>query len=129
MPCYHAVKRGALACTALVAALLLQAPAATHAQDVGNLEGAQKLLLQVQDGAFEPNWLDAETGSIMLAVTPDGPYIMIIDPLMAPQMLPASATTDVDFEAPDPGEFTLQLIGIDGTRLGTATLNVTEPGF
>ncbi len=103
----------------LLAALL--APAAGYAQNV------QEMDVHVRAGAFEPDWLQAQTGPIRLAVTTQGgPYTLTIEPLVDPRPLPADSTTYVGFDAPAPGEFTLRL---QERPESTATLAVTQPGF
>jgi hypothetical protein len=97
------------------------APASMLAQDV------QEIPIQVTSNSFDPNWVDVQTGPVRLAVTTrGGPYTLTIDPLVDPRALPADTTTYVGFDAPSPGEFTIQLTGTGSAR---ATLNVTQPGF
>ncbi|SRR5579884_1378580 len=93
-------------------------------------QGVQQMSVEVDDGRFSADHYDAQTGEIRMHVTTQGgPYTLSIDPLVAPQSLPADQKADVDFTVPDPGTYTMTLKDASGTTEDTAVLNVRRPGF
>lgn len=86
----------------------------------------QRLAVVIADGKFDHDRYAMQPGAMRLLVTTrGGPYTFMIDPLVTPRELPANATTEIGFTAPEPGDYTMKLTG---PAEATATLNVRPIG-
>lgn len=86
----------------------------------------QRLPVTIVNGAFDAERYAAQPGAIRLNVTTvGGPYTLSIGDLVPATELPANATTEVEFTAPEPGEHPMRLTG---PAEATALLNIRPVG-
>lgn len=70
----------------------------------------QELAIEVANGRFTADVYSMQRGDVRLRVTTrGGPYTLSVDPLLQRRELAADSTTTIAINAPDPGDYQMQL--------------------
>ena len=84
----------------------------------------QELVIEVVNGRFTADFYSMQRGNARLRITTrGGPYTFSVDGLLQPRELPTDSTTTIAINAPQEGDYPMQLE--NGAR---ATLNVRPIG-
>lgn len=104
------------------------------ATDTGAVELPEDILLAtiiVEDGSFDVQAIDIVAGqpvSITVANRDAESYTFVVDDLVQETEIAGAAETEVNFNAPNQGEYEATLYGPDGEEIATMFVNVDGPG-
>lgn len=104
---------------------------ATETAVPGLPEDIQQAELVVEDGGLQEDTLRvvAEQPVILTVINRDEEtYTLVVDELITETEIAGASETDVEFNAPNQGEFEGQIVGPDGEEVDSFFINVEGPG-
>jgi hypothetical protein len=94
-------------------------------------EDIQQATIIIEDGSFDVQSIDIvveQPVSITIANRDAETYTLVVEDLVQETEIAGAAETEVNFNAPNPGEYEATLFGPDGDEVATMFINVEGPG-